>query len=77
MLTLSYKINTRPESSDSYSTYDYDMERVAPDWQDFMKRIKISIMMDPRIPLNILFRLTIRRLSARYIPLSRCEIYSP
>lgn len=40
MLTFSYKINTRPESSDSYSTYDYDMEDVAPDWQDFMKRMK-------------------------------------
>lgn len=67
MLTFSYKINTRPESSDSYSTYDYDMEDVAPDWQDFMKRMKISIMMDPRILLNILSRLIIRRLSARYI----------
>lgn len=40
MLTFSYKINTRPESSDSYSTYDYDMEDVVPDWQDFMKRMK-------------------------------------
>ena len=40
MLTFSYKINTRPESSDSYSTYDYDMEDVASDWQDFMKRMK-------------------------------------
>ncbi|WP_300694270.1 TonB-dependent receptor [uncultured Bacteroides sp.] len=40
MLTFSYKINTRPESSDAYSTYEYDMDNVAPDWQDFMARMK-------------------------------------
>ena len=39
MLTFSYKINTRPQSSDSYSGYDYDMEDVAPDWQAFMKHM--------------------------------------
>lgn len=39
MLTFSYKINTRPQTSDSYSGYDYDMDDVAPDWQDFMKRM--------------------------------------
>ena len=39
MLTFSYKINTRPQTSDSYSGYEYDMDNVAPDWQDFMKRM--------------------------------------
>lgn len=37
MLTFSYKINTRPQNSDSYSDYN-DME-AAPDWQDFLKRM--------------------------------------
>lgn len=37
MLTFSYKINTRPESSDSYSTYN-DMH-AAIDWADFLKRL--------------------------------------
>ncbi len=39
MLTFSYKINTRPQTSDSYSAYEYDMDDVAPDWQDFMRRM--------------------------------------
>lgn len=39
MLTLSYKINTRPQNSDAYSGYEYDMDQVAPDWQDFMRRL--------------------------------------
>lgn len=37
MLTFSYKINTSPQSSDSYSTYN-DMHAVT-DWQDFLKRL--------------------------------------
>lgn len=37
MLTFSYKINTRPQSSDSYSNYS-DMHAAA-DWQDFLKRM--------------------------------------
>ena len=38
MLTLSYKINTRPQTSDSYS--DYNDTHAAVDWQDFMKRMR-------------------------------------
>ena len=38
MLTLSYKINTRPQTSDSYS--DYNDTHAATDWQDFMKRMR-------------------------------------
>jgi len=37
MLTFSYKINTRPESSDSYS--DYNDMHAATDWKDFLKRL--------------------------------------
>lgn len=37
MLTFSYKINTRPQTSDSYSDYN-DIEAVT-DWQDFVKRL--------------------------------------
>ena len=37
MFTLSYKINTRPQTSDSYSTYN-DMH-AATDWEDFLKRL--------------------------------------
>lgn len=39
MLTLSYKINTRPRTSDVYAGYEYDPDQVAPDWQDFMRRL--------------------------------------
>ena len=34
MFTLSYKINTSPQTSDSYSTYN-----AATDWEDFLKRL--------------------------------------
>ena len=37
MFTLSYKINTSPQTSDSYSTYN-DMH-AATDWEDFLKRL--------------------------------------
>ena len=37
MFTLSYKINTSPQNSDSYSTYN-DMH-AATDWEDFLKRL--------------------------------------
>ena len=37
MFTLSYKINTSPQTSDSYSTYN-DMY-AATDWEDFLKRL--------------------------------------
>lgn len=37
MFTLSYKINTSPQSSDSYSTYN-DMH-AATDWEDFLRRL--------------------------------------
>lgn len=37
LLTFSYKINTRPQTSDSYSTYE-DVEYV-PDWQHFVERL--------------------------------------
>lgn len=37
MSTLSYKINTSPQTSDSYSTYN-DMH-AATDWEDFLKRL--------------------------------------
>ena len=40
MLTFSYKINTNPNSSDSFSDYD-DME-AAPDWQDFIRRMTLQ-----------------------------------
>lgn len=36
-LILSYKINTSPQTSDSYSTYN-DMH-AATDWEDFLKRL--------------------------------------
>lgn len=38
MLTFSYKINTHPQTSDVYSSYE-DAEAV-PDWQDFINRMK-------------------------------------
>ncbi|MBQ8225016.1 MAG: TonB-dependent receptor [Bacteroides sp.] len=38
LFTLSYKINTRPNSSDSYS--DYNDMNAAPDWSDFITRLK-------------------------------------
>ena len=37
MFTLSYKINTSPQTSDSYTTYN-DMH-AATDWEDFLKRL--------------------------------------
>lgn len=37
MLTFSYKINTSPETSDSYSNYN-DMH-ASTDWEDFLKRL--------------------------------------
>lgn len=37
MLTFSYKINTRPQTSDSYS--DYNDTDAATDWQDFLDRM--------------------------------------
>lgn len=37
MFTLSYKINTSPQTSDSYSTYN-DMHATT-DWEDFLKRL--------------------------------------
>lgn len=38
MLTLSYKINTNPETSDSYT--DYNDMSAAPDWEDFIRRME-------------------------------------
>lgn len=38
MFTLSYRISTSPNSSDSY--YDYSDMRSAADWQDFLMRMK-------------------------------------
>lgn len=38
MLTLSYKIDTNPETDDSYMDYN-DMEAAA-DWEDFLKRME-------------------------------------
>lgn len=38
MLTLSYKINTNPETNDSY--YDYNDMSAAPDWEDFIRRME-------------------------------------
>lgn len=35
MLTFSYKINTRPQTSDSYTEYEID-----PDWADYLNRLK-------------------------------------
>ncbi len=40
LLTFSYKINSNPISSDSFSDYD-DME-AAPEWQDFIRRMTIQ-----------------------------------
>ena len=37
MLTLSYRINTQPDNSDSYS--DYNDKHAATDWEDFMRRM--------------------------------------
>lgn len=39
MLTLSYKINTRPQTSDSYSDYK-DKSWVSVDWQDYLKNLQ-------------------------------------
>jgi hypothetical protein len=39
MLTFSYKINTRPETSDSYSEYR-DQEAQSPDWAAFLYSLK-------------------------------------
>ena len=39
MLTLSYKINTRPQTSDSYTEYEIE-EGYNPDWADFLKRMR-------------------------------------
>ncbi len=38
MLTLSYKISTEPDKSDSY--YDYTNPTYSPDWEDFMRRLE-------------------------------------
>ncbi len=38
MLTFSYKINTRPQTSDVYSSYDAKSGTV--DWQDYLNRLK-------------------------------------
>jgi len=38
MFTLSYKINTNPETTDSYT--DYNDMAAAPDWEDFIKRME-------------------------------------
>ena len=39
MLTFSYKINTRPQNSDSYSEYDIK-EGYDPDWGEYLKRLQ-------------------------------------
>lgn len=39
MLTFSYKINTRPQTSDSYSEYE-DKTTDYPNWEDFLNRLK-------------------------------------
>ncbi len=39
MLTLSYKINTRPDTSDSYSEYSVD-DGYATDWADYIRRLE-------------------------------------
>lgn len=39
MLTFSYKVNTRPQTSDSYSDYA-DKKTSYPDWEDFLHRLK-------------------------------------
>lgn len=38
MFTLSYKINTNPQTSDSYT--DYNDMSAAPDWEDFIRRME-------------------------------------
>lgn len=38
MLTFSYKINTSPQTSDSYTNYKDTV--AAPDWQDFLRRLE-------------------------------------
>ena len=39
MLTFSYKINTRPQTSDAYMEYEID-NGYNPDWADYLKRLK-------------------------------------
>lgn len=39
MLTFSYKINTRPETRDSYSEYEIE-EGYSPNWADYLNRLK-------------------------------------
>lgn len=39
MLTFSYKINTRPQTSDSYTEYEID-NGYNPDWADYLNRLK-------------------------------------
>jgi len=39
MLTFSYKINTRPDTSDSYTEYEID-NGFDPDWADYLDRMK-------------------------------------
>lgn len=39
MLTFSYKINTRPQTSDSYTEYEID-KGYNPDWADYLKRLR-------------------------------------
>lgn len=39
MLTFSYKINTRPQTSDSYMEYEVE-EGYNPDWADYLNRMK-------------------------------------
>lgn len=39
MFTLSYKVNTRPQTSDSYSGYSIE-EGYSPDWADYLHRLQ-------------------------------------
>lgn len=40
MLTFSYKVNTRPQTSDSYTDYIYGEEDYVPSWEEYMSRLK-------------------------------------
>lgn len=39
MLTFSYKINTRPQTSDAYTEYDVE-EGYSPDWESYLRRLQ-------------------------------------
>ncbi|MDE5710425.1 TonB-dependent receptor [Bacteroides sp.] len=39
MLTFSYKINTRPQTSNSYTEYDIE-EGYSPNWEDYLNRLR-------------------------------------